>query len=199
MSYACIDWKNPALWWSTAEPAIYFIVSKFCLEIPVMELFYILKKPHMHGDAKCWDSSRIWCTHSAPMEDKVTTFKIFLALVRLWASQQQRPDSILPPSGWTRICVLVLSKDQLSTKYPIPHIQQKSCSPDGKKDKFPSYCFFPSACTPYVFDKGSGKPVVAAAGKDSWATAALQDLCPGSGLLSLESSCAADTYAWSQS
>lgn len=46
MSYACIDWKNTALWWSTAETVIYFIVSKFCLETPVMELLYIKKTPH---------------------------------------------------------------------------------------------------------------------------------------------------------
>lgn len=69
MSYACIDWKNPALWWSTAKPATYFIVSKFLLETTAMVLFHIKKYKYMHDDAKCRDSSRVWWAHSAPMED----------------------------------------------------------------------------------------------------------------------------------
>lgn len=157
----------------------------------------------MPGDAKHWDSSRMWCAHSDPMEDNRNYIQYLFG-------PGQSDSGLLSSRGLIQFChpqdghkfVFLLSSPrtscQLNTSIPPHPAEILFPRWEGQISSLllPPLWLQPLRFQQKLRETGGGRT---SQGQLSHSTAALQDLCPRSGLLSLESSHTADTYAWSQS
>ena len=156
----------------------------------------------MHGDAKRWDSSRMWCAHSAPMEDNRNYIQYLFG-------PGQSDSGLLSSRGVIKFYHPHYGHKFASLSFPRTSCQLNTCIPPHPAEiLFPrweggqiSFLLLPPLWLhslrfqQRLRETGGGR---SRQGQPSHGTAALQDLCPRSGLLCSESSRTADTYTWSQ-